>query len=76
MMGKGYHESVDSCRMGEVEGVGTVELVCIGRLLRMSCDSLLMPVCGSVGGREPLWEPNGLRWEHSVENQCGQERQR
>ena len=59
MMGKGYHESVDSCRMGEVESVGTVEVVCIGRLLRMSCDSLLMPVCGSVGGREPLWEPMG-----------------
>ena len=27
-MGEGDHKSADSCRMGEVEGVGTVELVC------------------------------------------------
>ena len=39
---------------GEVEGVGTVELVCVGTLLRMGCDSFLMPVCGSIGGGEPL----------------------
>ena len=26
-----------------------MELVYIGRLLSMGCDSLLMPVCGSVG---------------------------
>ena len=52
-MGEGYHESADSCRMGEVEGVGTVELVCVGRQLRMSCDSFVMPVCGSVGSEEP-----------------------
>ena len=55
--------------MGEVESVGTVELVCVGRLLRMGCDSFLIPVCGSVGGGEPLWEQSGLPWEHSVENQ-------
>ena len=31
-----------------------------------------MPVCGSVGRwGEPLWELNGLPWEHFVENQCG-----
>ena len=42
--------SADSCRMKEIEGVGTVELMYIGRLLRMGCDSLLMPLCGSVGG--------------------------
>ena len=52
-VGEGYHESADSCRMGEVEGVGTVELVCVGRQLRMSCDSFVMPVCGSVGSEEP-----------------------
>ena len=37
-------------RMGEVDSVGMVELVCVGRLLRMGCDSFLMSVCGSVGG--------------------------
>ena len=26
--------SADSCRTGEIEGVVTVELVCVGRLLR------------------------------------------
>ena len=51
--GKGYNESSDSCRMGEVEGVGMVELVCVGRLFRMGCDSFVMPVCGSVGSGEP-----------------------
>ena len=75
-MGEGYNESADPCRMGEVEGVGTVELVCVGRLFRISCDFFLMPVCGSVGGGEPLWEQNGLPWEHSVENQWGEEKQR
>ena len=67
-MREGNRESADSCRMGEVEGVGTVELVCVGRLLGMGGDSLLMPVCRSVGGGKPLWEQNGLLWEHSVEN--------
>ena len=52
-MGDGDHESADSCRMGEVEGVGMVELVCAGRLLRMGCDSFIMSVCGSVGSGEP-----------------------
>ena len=33
-----------------VEGVGTVELVCVGRLLRMGGESLLLPVWSSVGG--------------------------
>ena len=36
--------------MREIEGVGTVELMYIGILLRMGCDSLLMSLCGSVGG--------------------------
>ena len=45
------HESADSYRMGKVEVVGVVELVCVGRLLRMGCGSFLIPVCGSVGGR-------------------------
>ena len=52
-MGEGDHESADYCRMEEVEGVGTVELVCVGRLLRMGCDSFAMPLCGSVGSGEP-----------------------
>ena len=71
-MGDGDHQSADSCRMGEVEGVGMVELVCVGRLLRMGCDSFVMPVCGSLGSAEPgsrmgyhgnilLWI-NGGRW--------------
>ena len=42
--------SVSSCRTGEVEGVGTVELVCVGGLLRMDGESLLLPVWRSVGG--------------------------
>ena len=67
MLEEGDHESVDSCRMREVEGVGTVELVCVGTLLRMGCDSFLMHVCGSIGGGELLWKQNGLPWEHSVE---------
>ena len=68
-MGDGGQESADSCRMGEVESVGMVELVCVGRLLRMGYDPFLMSVCGSVGGGETLWEQNGLPREHSAENQ-------
>ena len=30
-----------SCRMKEIEGVGTAQLVCIGRLMRMGSDYLL-----------------------------------
>ena len=56
MMGEGDHDLADTCRMGGVEIVGTVELVCVDRLLRMSFDSFLMSVCGSIGGGEPLWE--------------------
>ena len=52
--------TVDSCRMGEVESVRTVELACVGRLLRMGCDPFLMSVCGFVGEGETLWEQNGL----------------
>ena len=66
--------SADFCRMWEIDGVGTVELVNVGRLLRMGCDSLLMLVCVSGGGREPLWEQNELSWEHSVGNQWGEGR--
>ena len=46
--------SADSCRMGGIEGVGTVDLDYLGRLLRMGCDSLLMPVLGSFEAGEPL----------------------
>ena len=42
--------SADSCRTGEIEGVGVVELVCVGRLSRMGGESLLLPVWRSVGG--------------------------
>ena len=31
-----------------------VGLVYVGKLLRMGCDSLLMPECVSVGGGGPL----------------------
>ena len=42
--------SADCFRMREIECVGMVALVYIGRLLRMSVDSLLMYVCGYLGG--------------------------
>ena len=42
--------SAGSCRTREIEGVGTVELVCVGRLLWMGGKSLLLPVWRSVGG--------------------------
>ena len=42
--------STDLCGMGRIEGVRMVELGYESRLLRMGCDSLLIPVCGSVGG--------------------------
>ena len=66
-MGEGGHESADYSRIGDVESVRAVELVCAGRLLRMGCDPFLMSVCGFVGGGETLWEQNGLPWEHSAE---------
>ena len=46
-MREGHHKSADSCRMGQVEGLGAVRLVCVGRLLRIGCDSFLMSMCGS-----------------------------
>ena len=42
--------SAGSCRTGEIEGVGTVIFVCVGRLLRMGGEPLLLPVWRSVGG--------------------------
>ena len=68
-MEEGDHESADSCRMGKFEVVEAVELVCVERLFRMGCDSFLIPVCGCVGGGEPLRKQNGLPWKHSVDNQ-------
>ena len=41
--------SADSCGMREIEGVGTVELVCVGGLAWMSGESLLLPVWRSAG---------------------------
>ena len=58
--GGGGHKSADSCIMGEVESVGTVRLVCVGRLLRMGCDPFLISVCGSVGVGKTPWKQNGL----------------
>ena len=55
--------------MGGIEDVGMVGLE--NGQTEDGCDSLLMPVCGSVGGGEPLWEWNGIPWEPFVENQCG-----
>ena len=42
--------SAGSCRTGEVEGVGAVELVCGCRLLSMGGEYFLLPVWRSVGG--------------------------
>ena len=42
--------SAGSCRTGKIEGVGAVELVCVGRLLRMGGESLLLLAWRSVGG--------------------------
>ena len=38
--------------------MGTVELVCVGRLLRMNCGPFLIPVCGFVRGGETM----GAEW--------------
>ena len=43
--------SVDPRRTREIEVVGTVELVCVGGLLRMSGESFLLSVWRSVGIR-------------------------
>ena len=43
-------KSANSCRTGEIAGMGTMELVCVGGLLRMGGKSLLLPVWRSVGG--------------------------
>ena len=59
--------SADSCRMGGIENVETVE---------DGPDSVLMPMCGSPGGRGDLWELNGLPWRHFVEKQYGGRRGR
>ena len=40
--------SAGSCKADEIEGVGAVELVCFGRLLRKDGESLLLPVWKSV----------------------------
>ena len=42
--------SAGSWRTGEIERVGAVELVCVGRSSRMGGESLLLPVWRSVGG--------------------------
>ena len=50
--------SVDSCRMREIEVVGSVELVYVGGLLRMGGDSLLVPV--KICWRRVHWQ-RGVR---------------
>ena len=52
--------------MEGIDSVGMVELVHIGKMLRLGCHSLLMPACGYVGGGKPLQEQNGLLLEHSA----------
>ena len=42
--------SAGSSRTGEIEGVRAVEWVCVGRLLGMGGESLLLPVWRSAGG--------------------------
>ena len=74
-MGEGNHKSADSCRMGEVEGVGLVELVCVGRLLRIGCDFFVMPMCGSVGSGEPK-SKIGYYGNILLRNNRGEERQK
>ena len=49
-MGEGDHKSADSCRVG---GCGNGGAGCAGRLLKMVCDSFVMPMCGCVGSGEP-----------------------
>ena len=49
--------STDSWRMRKIEGVGMVELLHVGRLLRMGGDSLFAPVWRSVrNGFTGKWE--------------------
>ena len=42
--------SADSSRMREIAGVGTVELVYLGGLLKVGGDSFLLPMWRSAGG--------------------------
>ena len=42
--------SADYSKMWEIEGVGKLELVYVGGLLRMGGDYFLLPVWRSVGG--------------------------
>ena len=69
--------SAGSCRTGEIEGVGTVVLVRVGRLLRMGGESLLLPVWRSAGasslakgsemlgyqGQLPSGQETSMGWE-------------
>ena len=54
--------SASSCRTGEIEGVGAVELVCVCRLSRMGGESLLLPVCRSVEVGSPAKGNRMLGW--------------
>ena len=55
--GRGVTNQLTLADWGKLR-VGMVELVCVGRLLRMSCGPFLMPVCGFVGGGEIM----GAEW--------------
>ena len=63
--------AADSCGMGGIWCVGTVDGagVC-GQTVEDGCDSLLMPVCGSVGDEEPLRGWSGQPWEHVLKTNC------
>ena len=59
----------DSCRTRGIESVGTVELKCVGGLLRMSGESLLLLVWRSVGsgftgkGELDVWVVRAVTWQ-------------
>ena len=53
--------SVDSCRTREIKGVGAVELVCVGGLLKMSGKSLLL-LCGGLLEVESLVKGSWKFW--------------
>ena len=63
--------------MGRIEDVGTVDLagVC-GQTVVDGCDSLLMPVCGSVEGGNLYGSRMGYHGEILLKTNGGQERQK
>ena len=64
----------NSRRIKKIEDVEVVGLVCVGRMLRMGCNSLLMRMRGSVGGWDHYEGRMGYHGnkEYSVEDQWGE----